>query len=687
VVEARYDENAVARRSVAVASFSNRTGRPDLSWLEGMLPDVFETELANSKYLEPTAAGGHAAIDPDKIDMAKVKAIKADIVVIGKVEKAGGQSLRLISKAIRTSDGAILAAAQLFGNESAAAELGKELVWKLDPPLYQKILGKTSLEGYVSPLAKKQPAEATARQAQAQSDGPRVRIDEVKLSDLFPARLGYYAQRPLGKVILRNDGNRAADDVRLEISLGDLSGGPQTLRVGTIAPGKTIEVPLKLVLDRKSLLEVTQRRPARADMAVLQGDKRETFTEPIVLWDRNAIDWNESESVAAFVTPKDAVVNAFAQDAARLGSTLPPTVPQAVRVAAALFDSVIALGTRYSRDPLSPYGDRAVDTVQFPRETLARKVGDCDDLAVLFASLVQSVGQDAKLVLTPGHIFVAIDAEVSAEHADRLGGASKIVNIDGHSWIPVEITKLDTGFQGAWTAGLSEVGRYKDNTSKITYVDVPRAWNTYPPFPMDAPGSPPDLQTEKTKRLLLADASTMGGGKAAAEEIPLSASATPEDRLDRAIARAKRADYENARKELGELADGPATPRPVRAAAANNLGNIDTLLAKYDEATKDYERALSAGGSSGSIEHNLGVAHYLAGRGDQAKKHLQKSGTSESKKLLVKLGLVAQAETRKKPVPVGGTTPPGESDDGREGLRGAPGEQRLDPANHLIWMK
>ncbi len=680
VIEARYDETAVARRTVAVATFANRTGRPDLAWLESMLPDVFETELANSKYLEPTASA-HAAIDPDHVDLAKVKAQKADVVVIGKFEKAGGQGLRLTAKAIRTSDGAILAAAQLFGTEAAVAELGKELVWKLDPPLYQKILGKSSLEGYVSPLAKNDTAPRSAQQSQA--DGSRVRIAEVKLGDLFPARIGYYAQRPLGKVMLRNDGKSAADDVRLEISLGDLSGGPQTIRVESIAPGKTVEVPLKLVLERKALLEVTQRRPARADMAVLQGDHRETFTEPLVLWDRNAIDWNESDSVAAFVTPKDPIVNAFAQEAARLGSVLPPSVPAAVRAAAALFDSVVALGTHYSRDALSPYGERSIDTVQFPRETLKRKVGDCDDLAVLYASLVQSIGQDAKLVLTPGHIFVAIDAELTTDHAERLGGAAKVLNLDGHAWIPVEITRLDGGFKAAWAAGLNEIGRYQGDVSKVTYVDVPHAWHTYPPFPMDAPESPPEVPADKTRKLLLVDASQLG--QAMPEPVALSASATPGERLEHAIARGKRGEYEAARNELASLAEGPALTRPLRAAASNNMGNIDTLLARYDDATKDYERALADGGAAASIEHNLGVVHYMAGHGGEAKKHLQKSGSAESKKLLSTLGLASAAPKKPKVKPIAGTAPEHDTAESEGGQRA--GEARLDAANNLIWMK
>jgi hypothetical protein len=129
----------------------------------------------------------------------------------------------------------------------------------------------------------------------------------------------------------------------------------------------------------------------------------------------------------------------------------------------------------------------------------------------------------------------------------------------------------------------------------------------------------------------------------------------------------------------------------VRAAAANNLGNIDSLLKHWDEATREYESALKAGARPQTVHYNLGVAEYLAGHGGEARRHLQKSGTPEAKKLLVKLGL-AQAEPRR-PARTAATataappTAPVDSSDAAEGLRGAPGEARIDPADVLIWMK
>ena len=641
MVEARLDEAASARRRVVVAAFANRAGTPALDWIGRALPEIVETELINSRYLVP-AAGERPTADPDR-PQAAPKLANADLLVVGKVDRVGAQ-LRVVVKAVDPKAGALLAAAEQLGDEARLGELGKELAGQLDAALFKKLTGGGSLEGYISPLGRREPRTAaiapTAAPPTARAAGPRVRVEEAKLDDLFPSRLGYYAEQPLGRVVLRNDGDRAAD-ARVELSLGELSGGAQTIRAGELAPGARVEVPLKIVLDRKALLEVSQRRPARADFAILVGETRQSFTEPFVLWDRNALDWTRAENIAAFVTSRDPVVRAFAADAAKEESAA-AVLPSALRASAALFDALIALGVRYARDPVSPYGANPVDTVQFPRETLARRAGDCDDLATLFASLVQAAGHEARLVLTPGHIFVAVHSGMTPSQALERLGDGRTLDRDGVAFIPVEVTRLDGGFATAWQAGLDEVGRYRDQPGKLTLVDIPTAWRTFPPFPLDAPGSAPAVDGKAQRALLASDASALGGG-AGAQAAVASTATTPEALLARGAALAQRGSLADARGVLQGLVDGGATPRALRGRAENDLGNIATLERRWDDAKRLYTRAVDDGVARAVVEHNLGVAAWHAGRGDEARRHLEKSGTDDAKRLLKRLGLAAAA--------------------------------------------
>ena len=219
-LEARLDETGAARRTLTIARFRNATGKKDLDWIEQLLPEVIETELANSKYFVPGKA--RPTLDPDKPVVGEAH---GELVLLGKVESAGPQ-LRLSVRAVRPKDGAVLATAQSFGAEGALAELGKDLVWKLDGPLYQKVFGKPSLEDYVAPLSRRTHVPAAEGKVAAASKppaarGPQVRIERVKFGDLFPSRLGHYARHPLGKITLRNDGDEESRDARVTIDLGE----------------------------------------------------------------------------------------------------------------------------------------------------------------------------------------------------------------------------------------------------------------------------------------------------------------------------------------------------------------------------------------------------------------------------------------------------------------------------------
>jgi hypothetical protein len=53
---------------------------------------------------------------------------------------------------------------------------------------------------------------------------------------------------------------------------------------------------------------------------------------------------------------------------------------------------------------------------KYPLETLVDRGGDCEDLAILFASLVASIGYRAILISIPGHMFTGVALPVAPAH-------------------------------------------------------------------------------------------------------------------------------------------------------------------------------------------------------------------------------------------------------------------------------
>ncbi len=114
---------------------------------------------------------------------------------------------------------------------------------------------------------------------------------------------------------------------------------------------------------------------------------------------------------------------------------------------------------RYINDPI-PAGARQ-DRVQYATETMDLKSGDCEDLTILMASLLESVGiQTAFIEVFPpdspeGHILIMFDSAHIFPEVVSVGGNLQryIVRQNGvhqsQLFIPVELTRLDLSFEEA----------------------------------------------------------------------------------------------------------------------------------------------------------------------------------------------------------------------------------------------
>ncbi|MCK4542225.1 MAG: transglutaminase domain-containing protein [Spirochaetales bacterium] len=75
-------------------------------------------------------------------------------------------------------------------------------------------------------------------------------------------------------------------------------------------------------------------------------------------------------------------------------------------------------GLNYVVDPRTPYTELSqqrewIDFIQFPRQTLEYRAGDCDDLSILYCALLESVGIETAFITVPGHILMAFSCLIS----------------------------------------------------------------------------------------------------------------------------------------------------------------------------------------------------------------------------------------------------------------------------------
>ena len=178
-----------------------------------------------------------------------------------------------------------------------------------------------------------------------------------------------------------------------------------------------------------------------------------------------------------------------------------PNLHQSIVYARTVYAAMGVLGLAYIVDPTSPYQEFSentarVDYLQYPRDTLVRKSGDCDDLSILYAACMENIGVGAALVDVPGHVFIMFNTGIPAREKSTLGFPnSQLVLHGGTVWIPVEMTLVGSSFPRAWQKGAEQ---YRDWSAKkkVTVVEIQKAWETFKPVTLQKA----DMRPIKVKR-------------------------------------------------------------------------------------------------------------------------------------------------------------------------------------------
>jgi hypothetical protein len=132
----------------------------------------------------------------------------------------------------------------------------------------------------------------------------------------------------------------------------------------------------------------------------------------------------------------------------------------------------------YVVDPGTPYAalseqKNAVDYLQFPSQSIVYKAGDCDDLSILYAALLEAVGIKTAFITAP---------ELSPGEASKLFfEEGDLIFHNEETWIPIEITLVREGFLKSWQIGAKQ-WRETSRSGTAAFFPVHEAWEIYEPI-------------------------------------------------------------------------------------------------------------------------------------------------------------------------------------------------------------
>lgn len=463
------------------------------------------------------------------------------------------------------------------------------------------------------------------------TSGPRLEITSAQVDDVFSAHYKYYGRVPLGKVTIKNNGMPPARKIRVSFAIQGYMDYPTETAIEELRSGEEKEVPLLATFNNR-ILEVTETTPIQAQVKLVyyNGDQEATFTKnfPFKLYSRNTIRWDNKERFSAFVTPNDPPVIDFARGAAipfteaHKGAPMPPALISAWSV----FSGLSTYGITYVPRPNNPYDHASldattVDSLQFARETLGRKSGDCADVVALLASALESLTVTTAALDAPGHLFLMFDTGESQKDALAFP-EGWLVSYAGTYWIPIEATMLGSPFLEAWKQGAEQYRRWAKE-DKVTPIDIHKSWKTFEPatLPEMASGAKaPSREAIEEKfltdwRALVALRwdTAMAAAKAASAAAPTSGE--PWMRMGFLAIEYKR--YDEARQFFKRAINDSSTS----ASASNNLGNLSFIAGDTAAAQTHYEEALKKDPKDPEISINLARVYLKTG-------HPQKAATA-----------------------------------------------------------
>ena len=411
----------------------------------------------------------------------------------------------------------------------------------------------------------------------------------------------YYARNPIGRVSITNTDRAAVSD--LEVSFyqaGYMDSPTPSASRPALAPGETW-TPDLLASFNQEVFKTEGVTPLTGEVVVRYRSRGRPVEQrqPVTydLQDRTAITWDDDRKVGAFITPADSALRNYASFARQtLKADTIEQLNEPLQAAMQLYAALEEIGLLYQADPTSPFtqaqGNRQlVDSISLPRDTLKRATGDCDDLTVLFSSLLETVGVETGFMTVPGHIYAAFNTKVPSRdyrelHPDR----SVTVNVDGELWVPIEITLIGKqGFLDAWRRGAELWRSYEQDAGKRGFNRTRVAQAVYRPVGLRE--SDLGLQYGSSQRIVASfrrEIRRLGDAATADYSAAAGASGDKRDYNALGLAFVRYGRYGEAEQAFGRALQIDAG----YASARVDLGNIAFLQKNYRGALASYQGAV-----------------------------------------------------------------------------------------------
>jgi len=454
-----------------------------------------------------------------------------------------------------------------------------------------------------------------------QTKPAKLKIQKVDIDTLFPVFYKYYDDYAIGSAVLENKEKGTVENIEVSVYIKQYMDNPKYYEIqDPMKRGEERQIDLYALFNEK-VLEITEGAKVSAEFSIdydFKGNRKHTSkVETITLQNRNASIWDDDRRVAAFITARDPIVLRMSKNVAGMVRDQPHKVfGDNFMLAIAIHNALSIYGISYVVDPNTPYEEfhenkLAIDFLQFPRQTLEYRAGDCDDLSILYAALLESLSVDTALIPVPGHIYIAVNLDMKPAEARKIFfNHGDFIFRDGETWLPLEVTLVESSFINAWKEGAREWHKYEP-LEQAGFYPVSEAWQVFEPvgLPGEAKGVDPP-QTEMVEEAFTGELALIIQREINNQEMDLIERIVQSDNNPRLINQlgilyARYGLFDEAEKQFKKVLQ-----KTDYTSALVNMGNIHFIRGEFKEAYDYYQRARKKNPDNPKLLLNIALVQY-----------------------------------------------------------------------------
>ncbi len=411
-------------------------------------------------------------------------------------------------------------------------------------------------------------------------------------SYMLPVFKTAYRTSPLGTVTIRNNEGGEIRNVKVSFRAGKYTSSTyEVASFGYIKKYGSVEIPLTADFSSE-VLRFSENGKISGEIVIdydFLGTRKQS-AEGIVIdvLNRNSFFWNDDSALAAFVSPDTPEIQEFAKYIAGIArNNFTAGMNRNIITAAALYEGLVLSGIKLQPNKTTPYvkfhKSSDIDSIQYPLQTMSYFSGDLDELGLLYASCLETVGIPSGLLCTDDDFIVLVGMQVKAgSEGNHFGNTEGVVSDEFDVYFGVSMKEFGKSFAKTRKTAADEIAALKKNEeAEYTFTDIHTSWEIYSPVVFSGSGS----YIEKPSQSALD------------KVIKTSINDYIQGDLSIVISRAKKTGDANklglAYLRAGQINEAKAEfSKSGAIPAMNNLANVYMLEKNYSKAAAQYKKVL-----------------------------------------------------------------------------------------------